>query len=110
MATIYAKGIETEVDLDEAQKLYKIAFEKFCNLEEENHSDNLQYRIGCMYEKGIGTEQNKRIAERYFERAAKVGNSYAQYKLAQIYLEKEEADYTEKQYNCFKNLPSKEKM
>ncbi len=96
LATIYAKGIETEVDLDEAQKLYKIAFEKFCNLEEENHSDNLQYRIGCMYEKGIGTEQNKRIAERYFERAAKVGNSYAQYKLAQIYLEKEEADYTEK--------------
>ena len=47
LATIYEKGIETEVDLDEAQKLYKIAFEKFCNLEEENHSDNLQYRIGC---------------------------------------------------------------
>lgn len=60
LATIYAKGIETEVDLDEAQKLYKIAFEKFCNLEEENHSDNLQYRIGCMYEKGL--EQNRTSA------------------------------------------------
>lgn len=63
-----------------------------------------------MYEGGIGTEPDQKIAERYFKLAAEAGNSNAQYKLAQMYLKKEEPEYTDKARKLLTESAIKGKM
>lgn len=62
----------------------------------------LEYRIGKMYQYGLGTEENLEEAVRWFHKAAKKGHIYACYSLAMLYLRGQgvERDY-ERAYGLF---------
>lgn len=85
LGDIYSK----EGDNESAQKYYKGAFEKFKKLEDEG-DDNLKYKIGVMYLKGLGVPENLSEAINYFKESMDFGNPYAAYRISRIYLESEE--------------------
>ena len=45
------------------------------------------YRIGCMYLRGIGTEQDVPAGEKYLKKASEYGNTHADYMLGKLYAE-----------------------
>lgn len=67
------------------------AFVGFTALEQQSRDDKLQYRLGWMLLKGVGTEKDEAAAKRYFEKAATVGNPFASYQLAKLILSDENA-------------------
>ena len=79
------KIVESESKMHE---YYKQAFEGFMNMEKKSPSDNLEYRIGCMYLEGKGVEKNEEIAEEYLGTSAGAGNIYSKNKLAMLYLKR----------------------
>ena len=72
------------------QEYYDNAFHGFLKLESEDPSDNLEYRIGCMYLDGKGVEKDEESAEEYLRMAADAGNMYAKNKLAMLYLKRDD--------------------
>lgn len=79
------KIVESESKMHE---YYKQAFEGFMNMEKKSPSDNLEYRIGCMYLEGKGVEKDEEIAEEYLGTSAGAGNIYSKNKLAMLYLKR----------------------
>ena len=66
-----------------AKQYYSQALSGFLELErKEQADDNLFYKIGVMYEKGLGT--NIDISIEYFERS--VDNKWSSYQLGKLYL------------------------
>lgn len=66
---------------------FKDAFSGFSLMEEKSSDDKLQYRLGWMLHTGTGTEKNDVLAEEYWKQAVKLGNPYAQYALAKLWLD-----------------------
>lgn len=62
------------------------AFLGFRSMEQESHDDKLQYRIGWMLLRGVGTEKDEAAARVWLEKASRLGNPHAQYQLAKIIL------------------------
>lgn len=62
------------------------AFLGFRSMEQESHDDKLQYRIGWMLLRGMGTEKDEAAARVWLEKASRLGNPHAQYQLAKIIL------------------------
>lgn len=72
---------------------YEKAYEGFCVMEEKNHDDNLQYRLGQMCYSGKGIEEkNVPLAIRYLKQSVKMQNKHAMFLLARIYLEQEDIE------------------
>lgn len=72
---------------------YERAYEGFRIMEEKNHDDNLQYRLGQMCYSGKGIEEkNVPLAIRYLKQSVKMQNKHAMFLLARIYLEQEDIE------------------
>ncbi len=76
----------------QAQDLYRSALLSFLSMETEDPSDNLEYRIGCMYLNGQGTIQDKTEAEKYLTASSEAGNIYAKNRLAMLWLKEGRTD------------------
>lgn len=95
MAEMLEKGL---VD-DESQnihELYREALSGFLNAEERDSNDLIEYKIGTMYLEGKGCTVNKDTAEEYLLKSAVYGNTYAQTKLANLYIESEKPELESK--------------
>lgn len=70
-----------------SEKYYKAALDGFIFIEPDlgKMKSYVQYRIGKMYNYGLGTEQNFCKAFEWFEKAAAAENRYAQYSLGSLY-------------------------
>ena len=86
-AKMLRDGIGTEADPERAEQCFRMAFYGFQSLERDSHDDKLQYRLGQMLHTATGTEQDDDAAARYWEEAAKLKNSNAQYALGKLWLE-----------------------
>lgn len=89
LGKLYEAGRGTEKNEELAGKCYHLAFLGFLNMEKKSRDDTLWYRIGTMYLHGIGTEVDKKEAEKYLLKAADYGNSHATYQLAKLYIRQE---------------------
>lgn len=68
-----------------AQRYYKVALSGFLELESKGQADdNLYYKLGAMYKKGLGTEIDIPKAIEYFEKSAE--NMWSTYQLGRLYL------------------------
>lgn len=79
-------GVGCDADADAAALWFTQAYGGFRTLEKQSHDDKLQYRIGWMHLHGVGADQDEPQARAWFEKAARLGNSQAQYQLAKLIL------------------------
>ena len=79
LAKMYRDGVGTAVNIAEAARHFKIAFQGFQQMEKQSRDDKLQYRLGQMLYTGTGTEKDVEAALGYFEKSARLGNVHAQY-------------------------------
>jgi len=86
LAKMYRDGIGCEKDTALSEKHFAAAYDGFRRLERQSHDDRLQYRIGWMLLHGAGTVRDETEAREWFEKAAQLGNSHAQYQLAKLLL------------------------
>lgn len=85
VAKMYSKGEFVEQNDELAKKYYSQALSGFLELERKDQADdNLFYKIGMTYEKGLGTEINIQKAVEYFKRSA--DNKWSSYQLGRLYL------------------------
>ena len=85
VAQIYSKGEFIEQNDELAKKYYGQALSGFLELErKEQADDNLFYKIGMMYEKGLGTNIDISKAIEYFKRSS--DNKWSSYQLGRLYL------------------------
>lgn len=85
---MYERGIGTNINMDTANYYYLKAFSMFKEMLTENNQDitnYFNYRIGKMYQYGIGIEQDLIKSIEYLSSPAKNGYQYAQYSLGKIY-------------------------
>ena len=87
LAKMYREGLGVNCDQEQAEIYFQKAFDGFSLLEQKSKDDKLQYRLGQMLYSGTGTPKDINAAIDYLEQSAKMGNDYAQYLLAKIYLE-----------------------
>ena len=92
LAKMYQDGLGTKQDSQQAGRRFQDAYSGFVILEEKNHADRLQYRIGQMLHTGMGTEPDDERAAGYWKKSAKLGNINAQYALGKLWLETESGD------------------
>ena len=86
LAKLYRDGIGGEADARIAEEYFSQAFLGFRSMEQESHDDKLQYRIGWMLLRGVGTEKDEAAERVWLEKASRLGNPHAQYQLAKIIL------------------------
>lgn len=86
-------GIGMKCDTEKAEQAFKQAFRGFLSLEEEAQDDKLYYRIGKMFQDGIGTEQNEEQAICRYQKAIELKNVHAMRALADIYLNREQPEW-----------------
>lgn len=87
VAQMHSRGESVEKNDNAAQGYYKQALSGFLELDKKNQSDdNLLYKIGNMYLNGLGCDKDYDTAERYLLRAAKIGNTRAEYALGKLYM------------------------
>lgn len=89
VAKMYRDAIGTDKNEAESNVHFKKAFIGFTALEKQSHDDKIQYRLGWMLQNGIGTEKDMPRAKEYFQKSAKLGNTFACYSLAKIILDEE---------------------
>lgn len=94
MAQMLEKGI-VEDDSREADDLYRSALNSFKASEKHDPNDLNEYRIAVMLLDGKGCDCNPEEAEKYLKASAEFGNTYAQTKLAQLYLSGENPEKAE---------------
>lgn len=94
MAYMLEKGI-VEDDSHEADDLYRSALNSFKASEKHDPNDLNEYRIAVMLLDGKGCDCNPEEAETYLKASAEFGNTYAQTKLAQLYLSGENPEKAE---------------
>ena len=91
VAKMYRDGIGTDKNEIESNKYFRSAFIGFEKLEKQSHDDKIQYRLGWMLQNGIGTEKDIKRAKGYYEKSAKLGNTFACYSFAKLILSEENA-------------------
>lgn len=89
VAKMYRDGIGIYKNETESNKYFRSAFLGFEKLEKQSHDDKIQYRLGWMLQNGIGTEKDIGEAKQYYEKSAKLGNTFACYSLAKLILAEE---------------------
>lgn len=77
-----------------ADDLYRLAFEGFVSADNSDPNDMIEYRIAKMLLDGKGTEPNQDEAEQYLQLSSLKGNTFAQTRLASLYLESGDAENT----------------
>lgn len=85
MAEMIEKGLITDNRFDK-DYLYKKALSEFKESDEQEPNDLVEYKIASMLLEGKGCEANKEEAEYYFTQSAIYGNTYAQTKLANLFI------------------------
>ena len=84
-AQMYSKGEYVAENKETAQRYYKVALSGFLELESKGQADdNLYYKLGAMYKKGLGTEIDIPKAIEYFEKSTE--NMWSTYQLGRLYL------------------------
>lgn len=107
IAKMYAEGIGCSPQADVSHKYYKMAFEQFIRLNAKDPDDKLQFRIGMLYLKGQGVLIDTQKAVEYLEKAADIGNVYAQTELAKIYIKEGNDDNIKKAIVYLEEIASK---
>lgn len=99
LAYIYTSDKYNFNDTEKGNEYYKKALEGYEKSENDNENSNAEYRLGNMYLKSLGAEQNIEKAIAWFNKSMQNGNANAAFKLAQIFsteeygfFDKEKAD------------------
>ena len=80
VAQMYSKGEYVSQGGETAQRYYKAALSGFLELESmEQADDNLYYKLGFMFKKGLGTDIDMDRAIDYFKRSAEMNNKNGLY-------------------------------
>lgn len=95
LARLYADGLGRDTELDQAHAFYAKALEGFLFVERQPEPPKkntkydpkpyIQYRIGKMHARGLGTDQDYSTAASWYKRSAGAGNKLAQYALGGQY-------------------------
>ena len=91
LGRMYEKGAGIPADARNADLSYGAAYQGFLSLADKTGDDKILYRLGKMCRAGKGTPADENRAIRYFEEAARLGNTFAQYEAAKYWLSKEDA-------------------
>ena len=80
IAQMYNKGKYVNQSEETAQRYYKSALSGFLKLESKDQADdNLYYKLGSMFKKGLGTDIDMDRAIDYFKRSAEMNNKNGLY-------------------------------
>ena len=87
VAQMYSKGEYVSQGGETAQRYYKAALSGFLKLEsKEQADDNLYYKLGSMFKKGLGTDIDMDRAIDYFKRSAEMNNKNGLYEYGKALL------------------------
>ena len=87
IAQMYNKGEYVSQSEENVQRYYKNALSGFLELESKDQTDdNLYYKLGSMFKKGLGTDIDMDKAIDYFKRSAEMNNTNAKRTLALEYI------------------------
>ena len=85
LGRMHMDGLGVEMNMDAAQEWYAKALTAFLEVESNESSPYIQYRIGKIYAAGLGTQQDYLEAADWFHMATAKNHKYAQYSLAGLY-------------------------
>ena len=83
-ARMLEKGEGIAANKRQAQMIYASALDGFLKILHEKPDADLLYKVGMMYEAGLGTKRDFSTAKQYYVEAAAEGNIHAQLRLNQI--------------------------
>jgi hypothetical protein len=86
MGKMYAQGIFVNADRTKAQEWYEKSLKAMFVVEGRKENTYLEYRIGKMYQYGLGTGENLPETAKWFGMAASKEHKYALYSLGMLYL------------------------
>jgi len=87
VAQMYSKGEYVSQNEETAQRYYKVALSGFLELESKDQADdNLYYKLGAMYKKGLGTDIDMDKAIDYFKRSSEMNNKNGLYEYGKALL------------------------
>lgn len=87
LAQMYERDIPVTQDADKAQQYYRTALSGFLKIMSDgNADDNLLYKLGRMFLRGLGTDVDILRAIDLFRQAAQHRNPWAEYQLGKLYL------------------------
>ncbi len=87
VAQMYSKGEYVSQGGETAQRYYKAALSGFLELESmEQADDNLYYKLGSMFKKGLGTDVDMDRAIDYFKRSVEMNNKNGLYEYGKALL------------------------
>lgn len=88
LGNLYSMEKSDLKDNEKSFEFYKEALQEFIQIEPKAKKIKpyLQYQIGMMYFKGLGTPVDNQKATEYFEKSAELGNQYAKRLLAFEYI------------------------
>ncbi|MCD7741524.1 MAG: relaxase MobL [Ruminococcus sp.] len=105
LGKMYQNGEFVEQSDAKAYECYAKALSGFLQLEGQatQPDGDLLYKIGCMYNKGLGTELDTEKAISYFTRSSELGNANAQYMMGKHFLSSD----SKKAYGYFRAASDK---
>ena len=87
VAQMYSKGEYVCQNEETSQRYYKDALSGFLKLESKDQADdNLYYKLGSMFKKGLGTDINMDKAIDYFKRSEEMNNKNGLYEYGKVLL------------------------
>ena len=104
LGNIYKKGYFTDIDSRKSYYHYSVAIKDFNELLKSSTDDSLMYRVGKMYELGLGTEIDLPKAITLYQEAGKLKNTYALFSLSKIYLAGKDPELHEKAIQILNDL------
>ena len=115
IAQMYSKGEYVIQSEETAQRYYKDALSGFLKLESKDQADdNLYYKLGSMFKKGLGTDVDMDRATDYFKRPSEMNNKNGLYEYGKalllgehIYQDKEKAVKLLEKEIKFENINAK---
>ena len=115
IAQMYSKGEYVIQSEETAQRYYKDALSGFLKLESKDQADdNLYYKLGSMFKKGLGTDVDMDRATDYFKRSSEMNNKNGLYEYGKalllgehIYQDKEKAVKLLEKEIKFENINAK---
>lgn len=95
MAEMLEKGLVEDEQLNK-DYLYEKALSEFIASENQEPNDQIEYKIASMLLSGKGCKTNEEAAEEYLIQSSEYGNTYAQMKLANLYIKSGDPDKAQK--------------